>query len=242
MKKIIKRRSKSGASSKPYFTEDTQSAIEEYQNESSELNKEHIYNTRIAPAFEQLAESLIHVYQFNSPNDSISVIKDDCVTFLYETILKWKPDRGTKAFSYFNVVAKNWLIVRCRNSSNDYKKHISLSEFATFSNIDKEAIANYQAVPAPDDHHGKENFELEITKVILELESRVKKQNEIICLEAIKAVFNNIENLDFLNKRAIYIYIREISGLNSKQLSVAMSKIRRYYKQIVKDERLVEFF
>ena len=72
----------------------------------------------------------------------------------------------------------------------------------------------------------------EMNQVIDELNSRVKKQNEILCVNAIRTVFENIDNLDFLNKRAIYVYIREISGLNSKQLSVAMSKIRKHYKQI----------
>ena len=49
-----------------------------------------------------------------------------------------------------------------------------------------------------------------------------------------------LENLDFLNKRAIYVYIREISGLNSKQLSVAMSRIRKHYKAIVHDEKIID--
>ena len=80
----------------------------------------------------------------------------------------------------------------------------------------------------------------EMFKVIDELETRVKKPNEVLCVEAIRTVFNNVENLDFLNKRAIYVYIREISGLNSKQLSVAMSRIRKHYKAIVHDEKIID--
>ena len=77
--------------------------------------------------------------------------------------------------------------------------------------------------------------------MIKELENRVKKQNEVLCVEAIKTVFDNVDNLDFLNKRAIYVYIREISGLNSKQLSVAMSKIRKHYKAIISEGELIDF-
>ena len=43
---------------------------------------------------------------------------------------------------------------------------------------------------------------------------------KFLCAQAIRTVFVNIDNLDFLNKRAIYVYVREISGLTSKQLSV----------------------
>ena len=72
--------------------------------------------------------------------------------------------------------------------------------------------------------------------------SKVTKENEKICIAAIRQVFENVDNLDFLNKRAIYVYVREISGLTSKQLSVAMSKIRKQYKDIVHDSRIVDLF
>ena len=40
---------------------------------------------------------------------------------------------------------------------------------------------------------------------------------------------------DYLNKRAVFVYLRELSGLNAKQLSVAMSNIRKHYKDLVKN-------
>ena len=54
--------------------------------------------------------------------------------------------------------------------------------------------------------------------------------------------FNNIkiDELDFLNKRAVFVYMREISGLTPKQLSVAMSNIRKYYRDITHNN--TEFF
>jgi hypothetical protein len=237
-KKIIRR--KPGTKRNMYFTKDTQASIEAYQNELDKDKREKIYKDDIANAFEQLSESLIYVYRFNSPYETVNSMKVDCVAFLYETIHKWDPARGTKAFSYFNVVAKNWLIIRCRNAKKQYHRHVSMSEMAHLSAADKSTIANYQIIPGPDEVLEKANFKNEIMKVIDELEGRVKKQNEVLCVEAIKTVFNNVDNLDFLNKRAIYVYIREISGLNSKQLSVAMSKIRKHYKQIVHDDKLID--
>ena len=237
-KKIIRR--KPGTKRNMYFTKDTQASIEAYQNELDKDKREKIYKDDIANAFEQLSESLIYVYRFNSPYETVNSMKVDCVAFLYETIHKWDPARGTKAFSYFNVVAKNWLIIRCRNAKKNYNRHVSMSEMAHLSAADKSTIANYQIIPGPDEVLEKANFKNEIMNVIDELEGRVKKQNEVLCVEAIKTVFNNVDNLDFLNKRAIYVYIREISGLNSKQLSVAMSKIRKHYKQIVHDDKLID--
>lgn len=223
-----------------YFTKDTQASIEAYQQEEDRSKRAEIYKKDIAPAFEQLAESLIYVYGFKSPYETVTSMKVDCVAFLYETIHKWDPARGTKAFSYFNVVAKNWLIIRCRNAKKQFHRHVSMSEMAHLNAADKHKIANYQVVPGPDEILEKRNMKNEMFKVIDELETRVKKPNEVLCVEAIRTVFDNVENLDFLNKRAIYVYIREISGLNSKQLSVAMSRIRKHYKAIVHDEKIID--
>ena len=64
------------------------------------------------------------------------------------------------------------------------------------------------------------------------------------CIEAIKVVFENIDSLDFLNKRAVLVYLREISGLNNAELSSALSSIRKTYKKINKDleEDLFDLF
>ena len=43
------------------------------------------------------------------------------------------------------------------------------------------------------------------------------------------------ESDEQINKRAVFVYLRELSGLNAKQLSVAMSNIRKHYKDLVKN-------
>jgi hypothetical protein len=51
---------------------------------------------------------------------------------------------------------------------------------------------------------------------------------------AIETLFKKINDLDYLNKRAVFVYLRDISGLTPKQLSVSMSNIRKHYKDIKK--------
>ena len=68
-----------------------------------------------------------------------------------------------------------------------------------------------------------------------EIKSKISNNNEQVCLAAIMTLFKNINDLDFLNKRAVFVYLRELSGLNAKQLSVAMSNIRKHYREISKN-------
>jgi len=234
-KRIIKRRK---GKSKLYFTKDTQIAIEKWQIAESQEEKDALYTKDILPAFDKLVENLILIYGFAKGRHSFDALKNDCITFLYETLHKFDGSRGTKAFSYFNVVAKNWLILNTRKRKKVYDNSYPIHELAGFNAFDRHTIAHYQTAPAPDDVMIKRERRAEIQKMLRILQEQVENQNDIKCIEAILIVFDKIDELDLLNKRAIYVYIREISGLNSKQLSTSMSTIRRLYRQITNEELL----
>ena len=215
-----------------YFSAETQAAIEEWQAEETEDKKAEIYTVKIMPAFNTLAENLILIYGFAKGKHDFGSLKNDCVTFLYETLHKFDASRGTKAFSYFNVVAKNWLILNTRKRKRVQDNSYSIHELDSFNAVDRTAILNYQVSAAPDDIMIKKELQGEIRKVLAIIRERVVSANDISCVEAITVVFDKIDDLDLLNKRAIYVYIREISGLNSKQLSTSMSTVRKLYRQI----------
>ena len=85
---------------------------------------------------------------------------------------------------------------------------------------------------APDELMISAEFRQEIMETLLKIKDRVDSKNDISCINAIILVFETVDQLDFLNKRAIFVYVRDISGLNSKQLSAAMSSIRKLYREI----------
>ena len=230
-KKIKRRRGKSHL----YFSAETQEFIEKYQASECHKEKEKIYVEKIFPAFDKLVENLIFVYNFMNPAENYLDLKADCVSFLYETLGKWSPERGTKAFSYFNVVAKNWLIMNSRKNKKRSMRHVSLSDADEFNHDDKTALANFDMVPSPETIMLKKNFRHEILEIMREIQRRVRGEKEVLCINAVITVFRNIDELDFLNKRAIFVYVRDISGLSPKQLSVAMSSIRKHYRDVTKE-------
>ena len=217
-----------------YFTMDTQAAIVDFQNSDDLQEKEKLYNEQIKYAFEKLVENLIFVYGFHNPYENTKHMQSDCVSFLFETIHKWKKEKGTKAFSYFNVVAKNWLIMNARKTKKISSRMLSLTNADHFNASDKQVMASYDYFPGPDEMLINRELRSEIISDLHSVQKKVRGQKEKACIEAIITVFNNIEELDFLNKRAIFVYVRDISGLNPKQLSVAMSAIRKHYKEIVR--------
>jgi hypothetical protein len=97
---------------------------------------------------------------------------------------------------------------------------------------DKEAIEMYNYMPAQDYRYIAGENKIILFEILGRIKKKINTQNEIACMNAIETLFNKIEELDFLNKRAIFVYMREISGLTPKQLSVAMSNIRKHYRDI----------
>ena len=232
VKRKIRRRKK-GTKSNPYFGVDTQDAIIQYQNSEDTAEKNKLYVEKIFPAFDKLAQNLIFIYGFVSKSEPYEHLKSDCVSFLFETIHKWNPEKGTKAFSYFNVVAKNWLIINSRRRIKNERRHVSVDHQEGMSRRDKVKYESHDVILAPDEIMIKSNFRAEIMEVLKEIQKRVSGENEKKCIDAVITVFDTVDQLDFLNKRAIFVYVRDISGLSPKQLSVAMSIIRKHYRALV---------
>ena len=236
-KKVVRRKIKrSKTPGKHYFTAQTQEAIEKFQAAETDKEKSQLYTKDIMPAFDKLAENLILIYGFAKGRHDFGSLKNDCVTFLYETLYKFDASKGSKAFSYFNVVAKNWLILNTRKKKKVQDNSYSIHDLESFSQVDRKAILHYQISDAPDDVLIAREKRDEIKKTLEILKGKVVNTNDVSCINAVIVVFEKIDDLDLLNKRAIYVYIREISGLNSKQLSTSMSTIRRLYRQIKNED------
>ena len=54
-------------------------------------------------------------------------------------------------------------------------------------------------------------------------------------IQAIQILFEDSENIEIFNKKAIYLYIREITGLNTKQVVSSLNKIRKKYREFKKE-------
>ena len=226
---------------KPYFGKAAHESIVKYQNCDCNNHKNEIYVKEIRPSFEKLVENLIFIHGFSQDKNQFHILKSDCISFLFQTLQKFDPSKGSKAFSYFNVCAKNFLIIQQKKKIKNKKRNISLFDEG-LSLEDKKAIENHAVIPSQEAVFIREEDKDLIIEMIDIIKSKTSNENEKKCITAVKTLFKNIEDLDFLNKRAIFVYLRELSGLNAKQLSVAMSNLRKYYREITKSNTHFLFF
>jgi hypothetical protein len=234
-RKKITRRKPGTKPAGDYFSKDTQKAILEYQKEVSLPEKHKIYVEKILPAFESLVENLINVYGFKVMYETKKDLKSECCAFLFSTVHKFDGEKGSKAFSYFNVVGKHWLTIRSKQNAKKVKAYISLDDREALTNSDLEHLELHNFVPSYETVMEQNETLKNLHRVVDTLEKRVKTDNEKLCVGAIQEIVNNMGDIDLLSKRAILCYLREISGLSAKSLSVVLSNLKKHYKEIKKE-------
>ncbi len=86
----------------------------------SQQEKKKLYQEYIQPAFNELVDKIVYTYKFtNLPN--IDELKDECKIWLTTILEKFDPNKGSKAFSYFSVITKNWFIHKVKKQQKRKK-------------------------------------------------------------------------------------------------------------------------
>jgi hypothetical protein len=225
-----------------YFTKETEQAIIDYQNTESISIKNKLYTEKIHPAFVEIANSLINVYKLAEGEDHQEVIHD-CATALYELIGKFDATKGKPAFSYYSVIAKNWLIAKKKQrqkiklSSVAYDSIDALSEDSDIKQSDFDALQESQTIPSPDSYISNDKFTEIVDNLWNELLTEIEYSDycgshEVLIIEACREIANNIESLELQTRQAMRLYIMEYTGLVKKDMIKALSNVRKIYKEV----------
>ena len=99
---------------KVYFDMDVQDAIVRYNDldpDKNQAERNKIYSEEIHYAFDKLCENIINTFKFEYFDDVYIDVKQEVLSFLVMNMHKYDHTKGSKAFSYFSVVCKNYLIL-----------------------------------------------------------------------------------------------------------------------------------
>lgn len=208
-----------------YFTQEHENAIIRYNNSNCPNERGELYKNFIKPAFNEMVDKIVFTYKFTTlPN--IDDLRDECKAYLTTIIGKYNPSKGSKAFSYFSVITKNWFIHKVKKNATKSKREMDIEDLSV------DNMLQYASVSIRYDKLRQEReFWNLLWKEIEEWESMTLKENEEKVLQAIKILMKDKDNPELIfNKKAIYLYIREITGLNTKQVVNNLNKIRAKYK------------
>ena len=227
---VVKKRRGRKPSKKQYFTADVDAAIQEYLASSNQEERNEIYRTRIAYAFYKLAENLIHTFKFYYTEvESLEDLKHEVCCFFLEKLDYWKPERGTKAFSYFSIVGKNYLILY--NNNNYKKKKAKADPLAA----DEDVGVLRQLGRDQRKQDIKDFIDYFTEYVDKHMFTMFKKEKDRKVADAINLLFKRRENLEIFNKKALYIYIREITDVDTPVITKVTKILKRLQKELYQE-------
>jgi len=203
-----------------YFTEDTEDAIVEYLSLTDQSQRDRLYKERIQYAFYKLAENIIHTFKFYyTDSDTIEELKHEVVTFLLEKLHLYNKDKG-KAFSYFGTIAKRYLIIY---NEKNYKK---LQEITELDEVNDESnLAPFENNNDNSETEYGKFIDMYVKYVDKHLYSLFPKKADYKTADAIIELFRKRESLEIFNKKALYIYIREITDASTPQITKVTKKL-----------------
>lgn len=212
-----------------YFTEDTEAAILAYRSAKTYDEKNRLYNEKIHHAFYKLAENIIHTFKFYYTDvDNIEDLKYEVISFLLQKIDLYDQSKG-KAYSYFGTIVKRYLILY---NQKNYKKILSKTDFQEIHNEEK-TISKLIEEPQSSDIDRLDVLEMFILEVENNLFDMFDKPEDLRTADAILEIFKKRDNIDIFNKKAIFIYVKEITDVQSITITRVIKKLKSVYKRIL---------
>jgi hypothetical protein len=220
---------KKKSTQKIYFTDDTELAILEYLKSDDPVLRNKIYNERIHYPFYKLSENLIHTFKFYYTEvDDLEDLKHEVITFFLEKLHYFKEGQG-KAFSYFSIIGKNYLILY--NNKNYVKKKGKADPLE--ADNDNEILMEFDRQEVRSE---KVDFlDIYTRRMGKKIFDIFKKEEELKVADAILEVFRKRDHLEIFNKKAIYIYIREITGIETPVITKVVKIMREYFNKYYSD-------
>ena len=204
-----------------YFTSETEEYIKLYNTSTDDVYRAKIFTDHIYLPFYKLAENIIHTFKFYYTDvERIEDLKHEVVSVLLEEkIMKFDPDNGAKAYSYFGTIVKRWLI----NYNNiNYKK---LKQIGSFSDIE-ESYEELEDKRAPGTKTLSVFLDEWVDEMYNEIDYMFTKEQELKIADAVLTIFKTRHDLDIFKKKALYIYIREMTDCETPQLTKVLNVLK----------------
>lgn len=220
-----KRKPRTGKN-KIYFGPEVDQSIIKYNDSTDPEERSKIYEREIKRALDKLVENTIHTYKFYyTDNQELSTIQHEAVTFLIEKLPNFTKEKG-KAFSYFSIVAKNYFILQ---NEKNFKKLTQHDKIETHSDSVKISVT------ASDDVNLIHFIDEFVDYWDANMEYCYEKKVDRAVASAVIELFRRRESLEIFNKKALYIYIREMTVASTQQITRVVASLKEKYRKMYED-------
>jgi hypothetical protein len=219
--------------SKNYFTQETEDAIVAYNTSTDFAEKSKIYDEKIHYAFFKLTQNIIHTFKFYYTEvENIEDLQHEVIIFLLSKIHRFDPSNGAKAYSYFGTIVKRWLITY--NDVN-YKKRVNSTPVSTIEEDGSHSYTVEENNSSSDrlSHNDKISLftDLYVEYCTNNIYTLFPKEIDAKIADAVLELFRKRDHLVIFNKKALYIYIREIIDVKTSKITKIASVLSAIFKK-----------
>ena len=209
-----------------YFTQENENAIIAYLQSTDPIERNRLFNEKINYSFHKLAENIIHTFKFYYTEvDTIQDLQHEVVAFLLEKLHLYDQSKG-KAYSYFGTIAKRYLILYNNANYKKLKGKAAVDEIDEDKTILTDVINNSEKVY----QEGTSTFMSQFIKYMdVNLFKLFPKKNDARIADVIVELFRKSENIDIFNKKALYIYIKEMTDATTPQITKIIKRLKLIY-------------
>lgn len=209
---------------KVYFTKETEDAIIKFNQSNNLEERDNLYREYIEYPFDKLAENIINRFKFPYVNQPFEDIKKQVVSFLVINLSKYTEGKG-KAFSYFSVIAKNYLILHNNNGYKQEKRAIYLSD-KNDSEVQMEDILQLAHPSEESREEAREFIHLLVEYWDENLTKIFKKKRDIDIANAVVELFRRVDTIENFNKKALYLMVREMTNCKTSYITKVVNKMK----------------
>lgn len=228
-----------------YFSNNEENAVVKYLSTEDTIERERIFNEKLLPAFNKMAESIIRRYKLYTPDETFEEIFDDAMSFLMTKLDKFNPSMGYKAYSYCGTIIKNYLIYRSNQYIKNQKRFMSYDSFSYdemngLSNTMKYSY-NTGKIDISFFNELMKKTAKDIQKTIDNKDDNKLNEKQVRVGKALVDLLTNWEDLftnmgsDKFNKSSILLYLKESTNMTTKEIRDNMKIFKNQYYLIKND-------
>jgi len=212
-------------SKKQYFTYITDQAIIAYNFDPSYSKRNKVFRDYINYPFNKLVENIYHTFRFSYFDVPYEDVKAEVVAFLVQKIGKFQEGKG-KAFSYFSIIAKNYLIIQNNTNYAKMKARRDLTVIDEQRNVSAEvALSDHQESLKDFTDQWCKWYDINLNRIFT-------NKRDIVVADTILELFRMRDNIENFNKKALYILIRERTGLKTQNITKVLNVMKRDYQKM----------
>jgi hypothetical protein len=216
-----------------YWSGAQERAIVEFISEKNLEKRNKIFRANLYKPLKKLVENIIYTYKLFRTDVEVRELQEDCMSFLITKMDRYDPSKGTRAFAFFGTIAKHYLMGEKKISYKNIKININIEE----------SNAEYTLEEGNESKGIEKESEKTNSIVFLEIIDKLEKEldnpkmlrNDKKVVEAIVFIFKRHEVINIYNKNLLYHLIKERTGLQTKEITYSLTRIRELYRDFKQD-------